>query len=81
MMYGYGGGWIWMIVGLILTALFIGGLIILAIWAVRRTSGSSGSSSISRNSGESAREIARARYAKGEITREEYQTILSDLDK
>jgi flagellar biogenesis protein FliO len=36
MMYGYGNGWIGMIVGLIITLLIIGGLIIFAVWAVRR---------------------------------------------
>jgi len=80
MMYGYGGNWIGMIVGLIITVLVIGGFIILAIWAVRRISGSSETSTLPRKSGESTREIAQARYARGEITREEYQTILSDLE-
>ncbi|MAT41338.1 MAG: hypothetical protein CL609_03280 [Anaerolineaceae bacterium] len=81
MMYGYGNGWIGMIVGLIITLLIIGGLIIFAVWAVRRMNGSSETATQSRRPGESAREIAQARYAKGEITREEYQMILSDLDK
>jgi len=29
----------------------------------------------------SARDIAQSRYAKGEISREEYQQILSDLER
>jgi putative membrane protein len=81
MMYGYGNGWIGMIVGLIATLLIIGGLIVFAIWAVRRMSGSSETIPQARRPSESAREITQARYAKGEITREEYQMILSDLDK
>ncbi len=81
MMYGHGGSWIGMIIGLIITVIIIIGIIILVVWAVRRMSGNSETSTLSKRSGESAREIAQARYARGEITREEYQMILSDLGK
>ena len=80
--YGYGGmGWIGMILGLIITIGVIVGLIILVVWIVRRTSGITTQSGANIMAGQSGRDIAQARYAKGEITRDEYQQILSDLGK
>lgn len=79
--YGYGGfGWIGMILGLVITIAVIVGLVILVMWAVRRTSGNtqSGPQNIT---GQSTRDIAQARYAKGEISRDEYQQILSDVGR
>ena len=77
MMIGFGG--IAMILGLVITAAVLIGLVLLVVWAVRRT-GSSANVSLNQTSGnQSAKDIAQARYAKGEITREEYQQIISDL--
>jgi len=81
---GYGGfggfGWIGMILGLIITIGVIAFLVLLVVWGVRRISKSAqpGSQILS---GQSARDIAQARYAKGEISREEYQQILLDLGR
>lgn len=81
MMYGWGGlGWIGMIINLVVTIGVIVGLVLLVVWAVRRMSGTTFSGSQSR-SASSAKEIAQERYAKGEINRDEYQQILSDLGK
>jgi putative membrane protein len=78
MMYGFHGfGWPGMIVGWILVAALLVGLVLLIIWAVRRSSG--GSAQNVTPQAPSAKEIAQMRYAKGEINREEYQQILSDL--
>ncbi len=68
MMYGF--GWI----GLILNVAIIVGIVILVVWAVKRfTSGSVSPS------GQTPREILQTRYACGEITRDQYQQMLSDL--
>jgi len=81
MMGSFGGfGWIGMILNLILTVGVIVGLVWLVVWAVRRFSGGSSLSGIQNPAGLSAKEVAKARYAKGEISREEYQLILSDLE-
>jgi putative membrane protein len=77
MMHGFGfgsmglfGGWI----GLIMNLVIIVGVVILVVWAVRRfTSGSVSSG------GQTPREIVQARYARGEITRDQYQQMLQDL--
>lgn len=76
-MHGYGfdmawgGGW-WML-------LFWGGVIALGLWVLRwvvagsrRAEGSSQTPS--------AREIAARRYARGEISREEYLALVKDLE-
>ncbi len=79
--YGFGGvGLVGMIIGLVLTVAVIVGIVILIVWAVRRMSSTSGSSSIQNSHTPSAKEIAQARYARGEINRDEYQRILSDLE-
>ena len=79
--FGYGGmSWIGMILGLIITIAVIVGLVFLIVWAVRRAN--SNPQPVSQvGSSQSAKDIAQARYAKGEITRDEYQQILSDLSK
>lgn len=80
--YGFGGmSWIGMILGLIITVGIVVGLTILVVWIVRRTSGNTTQSRSNIVAGQSGRDIAQARYAKGEITRDEYQQILSDLGK
>lgn len=80
--YGWFGtsGWIVGILNLIVIAGVIIGFVILAIWAIRRAGKSSGDSTVDQESGTpSPREIARLRYARGEINREQYQELLSDL--
>lgn len=80
--FGYGGmGWIWMILGLVFTIAVVIGLVLLVVWAVRRMSGNSPQPGSPMQAGQSAKEIAQARYAKGEISRDEYQQILTDLGR
>ncbi len=83
MMMGYYGGmgWIGMILSLVITIAVIVGLVLLVVWAVRRTGGSSVQPGSQNLAGQSARDIAQARYARGEINREEYQQIISDLGR
>lgn len=79
--YGYGMGWFGMIIGLIITIAVVVGIALLIVWAIRKTNGTSTQSGPLAPASQSAREIAQARYAKGEISREEYQQILSDIDR
>ena len=80
MMGGFGNfGWIEMILILVITIGVIIGLVLLVVWAVRRMSGNSAQPGSPNMTGQSAKDIAQARYAKGEISRDEYQHILSDL--
>jgi putative membrane protein len=58
-----------------LVILVIVGIIVLIVWAVRRSS----DSGTRPAGGQTPREIVQARYARGEITREQYQQMLDDL--
>ena len=71
--------WIGCILGLVITVAVIVGVVLLVIWLVRRLSASSQVSSSPMAPNQSAKDIASARYARGEVTREEYQQILADL--
>jgi len=70
-MWGWGVGWWWLLmpIGMII---FWGGVIALVIWATRQFSEG-------RGGGGNAMEIAGARYARGEISREEFDQIRRDL--
>jgi putative membrane protein len=72
MMGGFG------LIGLILNLAIIVGVVVLVVWAVGRFSGG-GANWNQSSAGQSPREILQARYARGEITREQYQQILKDL--
>lgn len=77
MMNGFGFGGLGLI-GLIFNLVIIVGIVILIVWAVRRfTSGTTSSNQPTSN--QSAREILQSRYARGEITRDQYQQMLQDL--
>ena len=81
---GWGGsfgyyGWI----GLIINILVVVAIIWLVVWLVRRLSSNGSGTNAFFNqpgAGQSPREILQARYARGEITREQYQEILVDLN-
>ena len=87
MMGGYGSGFggfglIGMLMNLVLTIGLIVGVVLLAIWLWRRISptGQATPSPLQpANLGTSAREVLQTRYARGEITREQYQQMLTDL--
>lgn len=77
MMGGYpSGGWgIMMILGMLSMALFWIGIILLAIWAIRAIA----SPGATQPSLPTPLEIAKARYARGEINKEEYERLRKDL--
>ena len=74
-MMGFGGmGLLGGIIGLILNLAILIGIVVLIVWAVKRfTAGNSASG------GQSPREILQARYARGEISREEYELRKQDI--
>ncbi len=68
-----GMGW-WMVFGGVWMVLFWGGLIALIVWGITKLSG--------RNSSASKHDpldVAKERYAKGEISREEFNQLKKDL--
>jgi len=73
-----GFGWQGMLIGGVVMLLFWGGLITAIIW-VARGAFSHSAGSTSSQVGVSARELLDQRYARGEITREQYQEMKRDL--
>ena len=73
-------GWVAMIIPMVLWIGLIAGIALLVIWAIRRSSQASRTASTYAISGQTiAKDILQARYARGEITREQYQQMLDDL--
>ena len=75
--FGLAGG----LIGMLLNIILIVGIVVLIVWAVQKFSQSSNPSSQTTSSSQplSAREILDIRYARGELTRDEYQTKLNDI--
>ena len=74
--YGYMGmvGWLWMV-------LFWGGLIILAVWLVSRLFPTSKTQNNWSGQSQSAQDILDMRYARGELSEQEYQRMSHNLQE
>ena len=68
-----GMGW-WMVFGGFWMVIFWGGLIALIVWAISKLTGHNGSTKKPY-----PLDVARERYARGEISREEFEQIKKDL--
>ena len=78
MMGGFfgGGGLIWIIFISIFIIAIIIGIILLIVWLVKRANYSSEGSTFKKGN---ALDILKERYAKGEITKKEYENIKKDI--
>jgi putative membrane protein len=72
MNYGFGSGG--MILGSIFMILFWAAVILLIIWLYKQTTGGETTAK-----GESALDILKKRYAKGELSKEEFEKMKKDL--
>lgn len=70
-------GWIGLIINLVLTIGLIIGIVVFVIWIIKELNNNRGSQ---KKETSSAIEIAKERYAKGEINREQFQNLLTDLE-
>jgi putative membrane protein len=71
-------GWVGFILNLALWVGLLVGLILLVVWTARRARVPA--ATVASKSGQSiTKEILQTRYARGEITREQYQHILDDV--
>jgi putative membrane protein len=75
MMGGWGMGWFGMIFMLVFWGLVIVGLVFLIKWLIQTTSGGKAVG----HTGSKAIEILKERYARGEISKEEFETMKKDL--
>jgi len=74
-MMGFGGmGLLGGIIGLILNLALLIGIVLLVVWVVKRFTNNNSSLNV-----QTPKEILQTRYARGEITREQYQQIVTDL--
>lgn len=71
--YGYGYNPLGMILSLISWALIIAGIVLLVVWFVRNAGKATGASS------QASLDILKTRYAKGELTKEQFDAIKRDL--
>ncbi len=71
-------GWLGMILNWVIGIGLIVGVVLLVVWLVKRTD-TNGQAAKTAPTTASSREIAQIRYARGEITREQYQQMLADL--
>ncbi len=76
MMYGYHYGMGWMLVTFIFWILLIAGVVLLVMWIVGKSSRGARSAAE-----DSALDILKKRYARGEITREQYEEMKSDISR
>jgi putative membrane protein len=74
MMGGYGYGWnpLASILSLVFWALIIGGVALLVVWLARNAK-------ITSSGGEAPLDILKTRYARGEITKEQFDALKRDL--
>ena len=68
-----GMGW-WMMFGGLWMLIFWGGLIALIVWGIKKLTERGGSTSR-----QTPLDVAKERYAKGEISREEFEQVKKDL--
>ena len=85
-MMGGGMGWGWIFTGGLMMLIFWGLLVALVVLAVRGLTGGASGTTNNTQLGTARRtaeptplEILQARYARGEISREEYETVRRDL--
>jgi len=69
-----GGMGIWMLLNMAIWIIAFVGIVLLIVWAVRKTSGNG-----HKKVEETALDILKKRYAIGEITKEEYQKKKKDI--
>jgi putative membrane protein len=80
---GDGMGW-WMLWGGMMMVLFWGAIIALIVWAIQtvtRRESTQAHTPHAGRSGPTALDIAKERYARGEVNREEFEQIKRDLEE
>lgn len=74
--FGGGLGWIGMIFGFIFFILVVIGIIFLIVWLVKR----SNNPGVENRTDSKSLEVLKERYAKGEITKDQFDIMKKDLN-
>jgi len=77
-MWHDGMGWGWMLFAGLLALVFWGAIVALVVWGIKKVT-EGGNSGAKHTEKRDALDIARERYAKGEISREEFEQIKKGL--
>ncbi len=77
-MYGLDWGWGGWLLGGLMMLLFWGGFIALVFFAIRAFAGNGRQNQLP-GAGSTALDILKKRYARGEVSKEEYEAIRQDL--
>ncbi len=72
---GFGFNPLWAVLSLVFSALIIGGIVLVVVWLVRNA----GRIGLSAPSTDPALEILKTRFAKGEITKEQFEEMRRTL--
>jgi len=76
-MHGFGGFGGWWLFGMLFWVAVIVGVVALVVWAVR----SAGRGASAAAPGGDALAVLKLRYARGEITREQFEQMRKDIDR
>ena len=74
-----GWGWGWMAFGAAWMVFFWGAIVALVAWAISRLTGDRQGTEGRRSESRSALDIAKERYARGDINREQFEQLREDL--
>lgn len=74
MMHGMPGGMVWMMIGAFFWVILVVGLVLLVVWVIK-TPGKN----VRSETEETPLDILKKRYARGEITRSEYEEMKRDI--
>lgn len=78
---GFGGNWGGMMaMGALMMVLFWGAVIVLVVWAVRSLARGGSGSQMAMPPGGRAVDILKERYARGEITKDQYEAMRRDIE-
>ena len=69
-----GSMWAWVLFGVLIVAVIVPGIVLIMVWIMQKTIGGE-----IQKTGGSAIEILKARYAKGEISKEEFEEKKRDI--
>lgn len=73
--FGFGFNPLGVILSLVFWALIIGGIVLLVLWFVRNP----GRTTSTTSAGETPLDLVKARYARGEINKQQYEELRRDL--
>ncbi|MDA8091433.1 MAG: SHOCT domain-containing protein [Nitrospiraceae bacterium] len=79
MMGGPYGGGLWMVLHFLVWVILLAGLILLIVWIIKRVGRIEGEHGGEISRGETALDVLKKRYARGEISKEDFDRMKKDI--